>query len=138
MQEEKTKNRIASFRDLEVYQEAYELSIIVMTKIVPKLPPNEKFDLKDQLSRSSKGVPRLIAEGYGKKHQKMGFQRYLDDAMSEINETIVSISHCKDIYQIEVALCEELVGRYDVLGRRVYRLSETWDRFRYKGRRYEG
>jgi len=127
--------KIASFRDLEVYQKAYDLSIIVMTKIIPKLPDSEKFDLKDQLARSSKAIPRLIAEGYGKKHQKMGFQKYLDDAMSEINETIVSISHCRDIYKTEVKLCDELVSEYDVLGRRTYRLAEAWDDFRYKGRK---
>ena len=105
-----------------------------MTKLIPKIPESEKFDLKDQLSRSSKAIPRLIAEGYGKKHQKAGFQKYLDDAMAETNETIVSICHCKDIFQIEMKLCDEAVKRYDVLGRRIYRLAESWESFRYKGR----
>ncbi|MFH1854894.1 MAG: four helix bundle protein [bacterium] len=126
--------KIASFKDLEVYQESYSLSVIVMTKLIPKIPESEKFDLKDQLSRSSKAIPRLIAEGYGKKHQKAGFQKYLDDAMAETNETIVSICHCKDIFQIEMKLCDEAVKRYDVLGRRIYRLAESWESFRYKGR----
>ena len=130
-----SNSRIASFRDLEVYQEAYALSVIVMTKIVPKLPDCEKRDLKDQLSRSSKAVPRLIAEGYAKKHQKLGFQKYLDDAMAEINETIVGLAHSRDIYQIDKTLCDELMNRYDILGRRTYRLSESWDNFRYKGRK---
>jgi len=44
--------------------------------ILPKLPQSEKFDLRDQLSRSSKAPPRLIAEGFAKKHQKAGFQKY--------------------------------------------------------------
>ena len=38
-----------------------------MMKIVPKLPDSEKYDLKDQLARSSKAIPRLIAEGYAKR-----------------------------------------------------------------------
>jgi hypothetical protein len=50
----KEKRKIASFHDLEVYQKAYKLSIVVMRQIVPKLPESEKFDLKDQLSRSTK------------------------------------------------------------------------------------
>ena len=129
------KNKIASFRDLEVYQKAYKLSILVMTKIIPKLPVSEKYDLKDQLSRSSKTIPRLIAEGYGKKHQKSGFQKYLDDAMSETNETIVSLSHVQDIYKIEIDLCEDLIKEYDILGRQIYRLCEAWDNFSYKGRK---
>ena len=65
------QNFIKSFRDLLVYQNSYEASIIIAKQILPKLPAKEKFDLTDQLSRSSKAIPRLIAEGYGKKAPKI-------------------------------------------------------------------
>lgn len=104
-----------------------------MTEVIPKLPESERFDLKNQLSRSSKAVPRLIAEGYGKKHQRSGFQKYLDDAMTESNETIVSLSHAKDIYKIKEY--ESLIKEYDILGRQIYCLAEAWDKFRDKGRK---
>lgn len=124
--------KIASFKDLIVYQKAYRLSIEVSTEVLPKLPATEKYDLKDQLSRSSKAAPRLIAEGYAKKHQKMGFQKYLDDAMAEVNETIVGLSHALDIYKINT---EKLIKEYDILGRQIYCLSEAWSKFSEKGRR---
>jgi len=92
------KKPIRSFRDLEVYQNSYSASIEVVSKIVPKLPKFEQDDLADQLRRSAKAIPRLVAEGYSKKHQKKGFQRYLDDAMAESNEMIVSLSHARDLY----------------------------------------
>ena len=129
------RKRIVSFRDLDVYQRTYKISILVMTKIIPTLPDSEKYDLKDQLSRSCKAIPRLIAEGYAKRHQKLGFQKYLDDAMAECNETVVSLSQCRDIYSryINVKLCEELIKEYDISGRQLYRLVESWSRF--KGRK---
>ncbi len=127
---ENKKHKITSFRDLEVYQKSYEYNLIVMRKIIPKLPESEKYDLKDQLSRSSKSIPRLIGEGYAKKHQKSGFQKYLDDAMAEINETIVSLSQCRDIYKIEIDLCDELIGKYEILGRQVYCLIAAWNKFK--------
>lgn len=108
-----SKNPIRSFRDLEVYQNTYKAMLIVMKMIIPKLPASEKFDLTDQTSRSCKAIPRLIAEGYAKRHQKMGFQKYLDDAMGECNETIVSLEQIKDIYEIEVDTIKELVRIYD-------------------------
>ncbi len=128
--------KIKSFRDLDVYQRTYKAAIVVMKKIITKLPDNEKYDLKDQLSRSCKAIPRLIAEGYAKRHQKHGFQKYLDDAMSECNETVVSVSQCKDIYSkhIDIKLCEELIDTYDVSGRQLYRLEESWSRFKGKNR----
>ncbi len=94
----KNKNKIRSYKDLEVFQKSYKLSIIISTKLIPKLPKEEKFILSDQLRRSCKAVPRLIAEGFGKRHQKKGFQKYLDDAISENNETVVSLSQVRDIY----------------------------------------
>lgn len=81
-----TRKPIRSFRDLEVYQNTYAASIEVITKVVPKLRREEKNDLADQLRRASKAIPRLIAEGYSKKHQKKGFHKYLDDALTESNE----------------------------------------------------
>lgn len=126
---------IRSFRDLNVYQSTYRASVTIAKRILPRLPENEKFDLKSQLSRSSKAVPRLIAEGYAKKHQKSGFQKYLDDAMSECNETIVSLEHTKDIYGVEIVLCTELVDLYDKSARQLFKLAEAWDAFKSRRRK---
>jgi len=124
--EEKNK-AIAGYNDLEVYRNSYSASIKVNKEILPKIPFCERYDLIDQLRRSSKAVPRLIAEGYAKRHQKHGFQKYLDDAMAECNETSVSLKHCKDIYDIE---CNDLISVYDQTGRQLYRLSEVWTTFK--------
>jgi len=124
------KKPIRSFYDLNVYQSAYEASITVLTKIIPKLPKEEQFDLTSQLRRSVKAVPRLIAEEYSKRHQKKGFQGLIDDAMQESNETIVSLSHVKDAYKIEVILCEKLVDLYDKASRQLYNLSLAWSNFK--------
>lgn len=126
------KKPIRSFRDLEVYRNTYAAAIVVMTKIIPGLPNSEKYDLKDQLSRACKAVPRLIAEGYAKRHQKAGFQKYLDDAMGECNEMVVSLSQCRDIYErnIDVKLCDEMIKVYDISGRQLYKLSMSWTKFK--------
>ena len=102
-----------------------------MKELVPKLPDSEKFDLKDQLSRSLKAVPRLIAEGFAKKHQKAGFQKYLDDAMAESNETQVSVCQSKDIYPkfVNITICDQLILAYDIISKQLYRLREAWSKF---------
>ena len=108
-------SRIRSFKDLDVYQNSYQAMLVVYDKILPKLPPQKKFDLYDQLSRSVKAIPRLIAEGHSKRHQKRGFQKYIDDAMAESSETIVSLSQTKDLYpnRIDKKVCEELIDMYE-------------------------
>ena len=121
--ETQTPKGISSYKDLEVYRDTYNAAITVNRHILSKLPPTEKFDLIDQLRRSSKAIPRLIAEGYAKRHQKLGFQKYLDDAMAECNETCVSLEQCKDIYDVD---CGNLVELYEIAGKRIYRLAEAW------------
>ena len=127
-------NFIKSFKDLEVYQTTYKIMLIVMREILPKLPENEKYDLRDQLSRACKSIPRLIAEGYAKRHQKAGFQKYLDDAMAECNEMIVSLEQAKDIYRIEADTIStvELIDLYDKSARQLYKLSTAWTNFKDK------
>lgn len=122
---------IISFKDLDIYQNTYRDSIIIMTRIIHKLPPLEKYDLKDQLSRSCKAIPRLIAEGYAKRHQKFGFQKYLDDALAECNETIVSLEQTKDIYGylVDKVLCNELINNYNVSAKQIFTLRKSWRNF---------
>jgi four helix bundle protein len=124
--------RIASFKDLEVYQNSYKACIEVVKKIIPTIPEIETNDLRSQLRRSVKAVPRLIAEGYAKRHQKHGFQKYLDDAMGECNETIVGLEQCRDLYgaYVDGELCSQFVDLYDKFGRQLYNLSTAWSKFK--------
>ncbi len=128
---EEVKKKIRSFHDLDVYQNSYTAMLKVFKDILPKLPSEEKFDLRDQLQRSSKAIPRLIAEGHSKRHQKKGFQKYLDDAMAESNETIVSLSQTRDLYPqfVDLAICNELISSYDIISRQTYNLSIAWTKF---------
>ena len=101
-----------------------------MTKIAPQLSSREKFGLKDPLMRSGKAIPGVIAEGYAKRHQLKGFQKYLDDAMAESNECVVSLSQCLDIYPkfVDKQLCDDLVKEYEISGKQLYRLAEAWNK----------
>jgi four helix bundle protein len=128
---DKVKKRIKSFQDLDVYQGTYQAMLEVFKHIVPKLPKEEEYDLKNQLRRSAKAIPRLIAEGHSKRHQKKGFQKYLDDAMAESNETIVSLSQVRDLYSrcVDTNVCGELIDSYDKASRQLYNLSLAWTKF---------
>ena len=84
------------------------------------------------MSRACKAVPRLIAEGYAKRHQKAGFIKYLDDAMAESNEMIVSLCQVKDLYaqKENINECEKLIDLYDKTTRQLYKLSTAWACFK--------
>lgn len=131
---ENKKTPIKSFKDLELYQNTYRASIIICKEIIPKLPDEEKYNLKGQLRRSSTAIPPLIAEGHAKKHQKKAFQKYLDDAIGEINETIVHLSYVRDLYShlVNPRLVEQLIDIYDKSARQSYNLIKAWNSFSRK------
>ncbi len=131
------KPKLKSFLDLDVYQSSYKMMLTVFKDVIPKLPKEEKYDLVDQLRRSTKAIPRLIAEGYSKRHQRKGFQKYLDDALTESNETIVSLSQARDLYPscINISQCDQLIDAYDKISRQIYNLALAWDNFNLRNRK---
>ena len=54
--------------------------------------------------------------------------------MAESNETQVSLEQVKDIYEIEVELCNTLIKEYDIAGRQIYRLAESWTNFKSRNK----
>jgi four helix bundle protein len=64
----KVGKTIKSFTDLRVYQNLYRAMIVVLIKIIPTLPKEERYDLVDQMRRCCKASPALLAEGFAKRY----------------------------------------------------------------------
>lgn len=123
-----TYKKVVSFKDLEVFQRLYRLALIVHRDIIPKLPQEEKYGIKDQLSRSSKSPSALIAEGYARRYSGKEWRKYIREAIGECNETIVHLSFVRDLYPKFVATntCDNLKEEYEIAGKQLFRLGESW------------
>lgn len=129
--ENKSNKTIKSYRDLRIYQNLYQAMILVLTKIVPKLPKEEKYDLANQMRRACKAGPALIAEGFAKRYQRKNWQKYLDDCTGECNEMINHLSVCIDVYYkyINQELCKKIIDIYDKSCGQLYNLRKSWQDF---------
>jgi four helix bundle protein len=110
------QRQIRHFRDLEVYQRAFELAmkIFEMTKA---FPADEKYSLVDQIRRSSRSICSNMAEAWKKRKYPAVFRNKLTDAMQEASETQCWLEfcyHCKYIDQESFSLldkeCEEIIA----------------------------
>ncbi len=119
---------IQSFKDLEVYKEAYDLAIIV-NKEANKLPIFEKNDLGSQMRRGSKSPPANIAEGWAKRRFPKEMQRHLDIAVGSCNEMEVHISLARDLGYWPSTFCDRLIQRYIHLGGKLVNLRNKWKSF---------
>lgn len=116
---------IRSFKDLEVYQESYQLALEV-NKICAQLPLYEKQDLGSQLRRASKSPPANLAEGWAKRRFEKEFKKYIDSALGSCNEMEVHLSLTKDLKYFDADVCDNLIERYIKLGGKLTNLRNNW------------
>ena len=77
---------INSYRDLEVYQQAFRLQQQVF-EISKRWPPEETYALTGQIRRSSRSIGANLAEGWAKRRYEAHFLSKLTDADGELQET---------------------------------------------------
>ncbi len=102
---------------LEVWRKAHELMLFVHRQIVPLLPREEKWNLSDQIRRSSKSVAANIAEGYGRFYYQDNV-RFCYNARGSLTETISHLIAARDLDYISIEVYQ--AGRK--LTDEVYRL----------------
>lgn len=85
----KDETNIRSFEDLKVWKCARKPQQRI-AKLVKSFPKKEKYRLTDQMIRSSRSVPRNIAEGYGRYHyqENIQFCRISRGSLSELKNDI--------------------------------------------------
>jgi four helix bundle protein len=78
--------KIGSFRDLKVYQQAFAMQQAVFS-ISRGFPSDERYSLTDQIRRSSRSIGANIAEAWQKRRYQAHFVSKLTDADGELAET---------------------------------------------------
>lgn len=131
---EEEKIYIRDFWELDVYQRLYKLSIVILTKLLPKMPLEEKWDLSDQMRRACKSAPAQIAEGFPKRFQHKNWQKYLTDAIGECDEMIHHLSTVRDAYVNHILpdSCQILINQYLVCIKQLNSLGKSWNDYHNK------
>jgi len=84
--------QIRSYKDLIVYQKAYQLSLNIY-RVTESFPKVEVYGMVSQMRRSAMSIPANIAEGYRRGHRKeyIQFLRIAQGSCGEL-ETFMSMS----------------------------------------------
>jgi four helix bundle protein len=83
------------FEDLECYQLALQV-LREAYRVANLLPPEERYNLADQLRRSALSVVLNIAEGYGRYHY-LDSLRFYYVARGSLEETLSGFIACKEL-----------------------------------------
>ena len=120
--------RVGGFRELHVYQGAFDAAVHVF-ELTKRFPPEERFSLTDQVRRSSRSVCANIAEAWKKRRYPASFVSKLSDADAEAAETQVWLDMALRCDYLEAAAHQELVKRYDHIGAQLTKMMaapEQW------------
>ena len=108
------KGKIKHFRDLKVYQRAFNAAMIIF-QMTKEFPSEEKFSLTDQIRRASRSVCSNIAESWRKRRYIAVFKNKITDAMQEASETQCWLEFCFACKYIDNEKFNALDNEYEQL-----------------------
>lgn len=120
---------MGTFRDLTVFQKAFALAMSIF-EITKKFPGDEKYELTDQIRRSSRAVCRAIGEGYRKRQYPKHFSSKMSDADMENTETQVSLDFAKTCKYISHEEYLELIEHSEEVGRMLNHMVENPEKYK--------
>jgi four helix bundle protein len=99
-------------------------------EITKKFPAEEKYELTDQIRRSSRSVCRAIGEGYRKRQYPKHFSSKMSDADMENTETQVSLDFAETCEYISLHQYKELIKDSEEIGRLLNHMIENPEKYK--------
>ena len=101
-----------NFRKLKIWEQGIVL-VKEIYKIAQKLPSDEKYGLKSQITRAAVSVPSNIAEG-SSRNSETEFKRFLEIAMGslfEVETQLIIIQELNLVNAKELVIIFELIAK---------------------------
>ena len=112
------------YKDLEIYGLAHQLAVEVHQASM-ELPKFELYEEGSQLRRAAKSISANIVEGFGRRHYKNDFIRFLTYAHASCNETIEHLEILIETKSLSIEKGQNLLKQYDILGRKLNRFIQS-------------
>ena len=116
---------IETFKDLKVYQKAYEMSLRIH-KIANRFPSFERVELGGQIRRATKSIALNIAEGFGRQSSLEDFKSFLKIALGSCQEVKVLLDYSKDLGYMTEEEHNELMKEYEEVSKMLVKMIKDW------------
>jgi four helix bundle protein len=109
-----------SYRDLRVWQEAVELSVVIYA-LTRSFPKDELYGLTSQLRRAAVSIPSNIAEGYGRA-SRQDFRRIAAVARGSVLEVQTQLTIAARLGLAEEGSMRPVLARAEDVGKMLWAL----------------
>jgi four helix bundle protein len=121
-------DKIKSYKELKVYQIAYEAALEIH-ELTKTFPPEEKYSLIDQIRRSSRSVCANIGEAWRKRRYPKSFVAKISDAETEATETQIWLDFSASFQYIHTEIHDNLYDRYEHIQAMLINMSNQSDKW---------
>ena len=109
-----------SYKKLDIWERARELSIAIHKMTLTELPKFEMYEEGSQIRMSSKSVRSNIVEGYGRRRYVAEYIRFLTFSIASNDETI---DHLETLFETgslnNKTLYDDLHEQLEILGKKL-------------------
>lgn len=116
---------VKSFRDMEVWQKANELSYQVF-ELTKELPRAEDYGLTSQIRRSANSISSNISEAFGRKTKK-DKQNFYIIARGSAFETQSHLLYGNKVKYFSRKIVSKLIAEYDDLIHQLNKIMKSLD-----------
>lgn len=95
---------------LEAWSKSREFAIEIYKKVIPTLPPEEKYNLSSQIRRAATSIPANIAEGYGRYYYQSNIQ-FCFIARGSLEETKTHLIIAHDVGYIDDIVFNQVIEK---------------------------
>ena len=124
---------VRHFRELDVYQNAMN-PLMKIFELSKRWPSEERFNLTDQIRRSSRSVCTNLAEPWRKRRYKAAFVAKLSDSETEAAETQVSLEIALRCGYCDEKTFREIDESYDRVLGQIVRMADQPEKWLIKPR----
>ncbi len=126
------KKPVRSFRDLEVYQETMNYSVLIVKDLRPQLV-KLKYPFLENMINCCMSIPLFVGEAHSTRFNNFTEGvNLLEKAMAGCNKMIIYLEQIVGLYGLKVKadLIEDVIKRYSESRGKMFRLEKSWKKFK--------
>jgi four helix bundle protein len=114
-----------SYEDSDVYKLAKQMAVEIHCMTLNELPKFEMYEQGSQIRRSSKSIVANFVEGYGRRHYKAEYIKFLTYSLTSCDETKAHLELLNETDSIRLERFQNLYSNYRKIGGMLYRLRQA-------------
>jgi four helix bundle protein len=116
---------MANYEDAEVYKLAKQMAVEIHQMTLNELPKFEMYEQGSQIRRASKSVVANFVEGYGRRHYKAEYIKFLTYALASCDETKAHLELLHETGSLQPERFQYFYTNYRKIGGKLYNLRQA-------------